>query len=80
MVAAGVNGLVVAGTGNGSVHEALQQALRRAVGQGVRVWRSTRCEQGQIVLADSERDPGVTPLIPVKARISLMLALLQVQG
>ncbi|MEG0317558.1 MAG: asparaginase [Comamonas sp.] len=79
LVAAGVKGLVVAGTGNGSVHEALQQALRRAVSQGVRVWRSTRCEQGQIVLADGECDPGVTPLSPVKARISLMLALLQMQ-
>lgn len=79
LVAGGVKGLVVAGTGNGSIHEALQQALRRAGSQGVRVWRSTRCEQGQIVLADGECDPGVTPLSPVKARISLMLALLQVQ-
>ncbi|MEG2767762.1 MAG: asparaginase [Comamonas sp.] len=79
LVAGGVKGLVVAGTGNGSIHEALQQALRRAVSQGVRVWRSTRCEQGQIVLADGECDPGVTPLSPVKARISLMLALLQMQ-
>ena len=79
LVAGGVKGLVVAGTGNGSVHEALQQALRRAVSQGVRVWRSTRCEQGQIVLADGECDPGVTPLSPVKARISLMLALLPLQ-
>ena len=79
LVAGGVKGLVVAGTGNGSIHEALQQALRRAVSQGVRVWRSTRCEQGQIVLADGECDPGVTPLSPVKARISLMLALLPLQ-
>ena len=79
LVAGGVKGLVVAGTGNGSIHEALQQALRRAVSQGVRVWRSTRCEQGQIVQADGECDPAVTPLSPVKARISLMLALLPLQ-
>lgn len=77
LVDAGVQGLVVAGTGNGSVHHALQQALNRAVSQGVLVWRTTRCEQGQIVQADGERDPAVTALSPVKARISLMLSLLQ---
>lgn len=77
LVAAGVQGLVVAGTGNGSIHQALWQALQRAAAQGVAVWRTTRCEQGQIVLADGEQDAGVTTLSPVKARISLMLALLQ---
>lgn len=77
LVAAGVQGLVVAGSGNGSIHQALQQALQRATAQGVMVWRTTRCEQGQIVLADGEQDAAVTPLSPVKARISLMLALLQ---
>lgn len=79
LVAAGVQGLVVAGTGNGSIHYALQQALSRAASQGVVIWRTTRCEQGQIVLADGEPDAGVTALSPVKARISLMLALLQMQ-
>lgn len=76
LVAAGVQGLVVAGTGNGSVHQELQQALHRAAGQGVVIWRTTRCEQGQIVLADGVHDAGVTALSPVKARISLMLALM----
>lgn len=76
LVAAGVQGLVVACTGNGSVHQSLQQALQRAVTKGVKVWRTTRCEQGQIVLADGEVDTGVSSLSPVKARISLMLALL----
>lgn len=79
LVAAGVQGLVVAGTGNGSVHHALQGALQRAVAQGVVVWRTTRCEQGQIVQADGMQDPDVTVLSPVKARISLMLTLLQRQ-
>jgi len=77
LVAAGVQGLVVACTGNGSVHQALQQALLRAQDRGVQVWRSTRCERGRIVLARGEVDPLVSPLSPVKARISLMLALLQ---
>ena len=77
LVAAGVRGIVVAGTGNGSIHHSLMQALHRAMAQGVWVWRTTRCEQGQIVLAAGERDAGVTELSPVKARISMMLALLQ---
>lgn len=80
LVAAGVQGLVVAGTGNGSVHQALQQALQRAAAKGVRIWRTTRCEQGQIVLAAGMHDAGVSTLSPVKARISLMLALLDTQA
>lgn len=77
LVAAGVKGLVVAGTGNGSIHQSLLEALQRAVAQGVPVWRTTRCEQGVIVQADGERDAHVVALSPVKARISLMLSLLQ---
>lgn len=77
LVVAGVKGLVVAGTGNGSIHKAMLQALHRAMEQGVLVWRTTRCEQGQIVLAEGEQDSTVTALSPVKARISMMLALLQ---
>ena len=77
LVAAGVQGLIVAGTGNGSVHHLLWQALERAKAQGVQVWRTTRCEQGPVVLADSEEDSSVSALSPVKARISLMLALLE---
>ena len=76
MAAAGVRGLVVACTGNGSVHQALQQALQIASERGVRVWRTTRCEQGEIVLADGEVDDCVSSLSPVKARISLMLQLM----
>ena len=77
LVAAGIQGLVVAGTGNGSIHQSLMQALQRASAQGVLVWRTTRCEQGQIVLADGDKDGAVTELSAVKARISMMLALLQ---
>lgn len=77
LVAAGVQGLVVAGTGNGSIHERMLEALQRALAQGVAVLRATRCEQGQIVQADGENNPRVTALSPVKARISLMLSLLQ---
>jgi len=76
LVAAGVQGVVVAATGNGSVHQALQAALQRAREQGVWVWRTTRCEQGSIVLADGVQDANVSELSPAKARISMMLQLL----
>ena len=49
LVGAGVQGLVVAGTGNATVHHELQQALLRAREQGVMVWCTTRCLEGQTV-------------------------------
>ena len=76
LVAAGVDGLVVAATGNGSVHFSLSEALERAVEQGVVVWYTTRCEQGVIVMRGDDQAKAVCPLSPLKARISLMLYLL----
>lgn len=76
LVRQGIGGLVVAGTGNGSVHQALEAALLRATLQGVAVRRATRCAEGVVlphggdVLADSQG------LSPVKARIALMLDLM----
>jgi L-asparaginase len=70
-----VAGLVVAATGNGTVHVALQAALERAQAQGVVVWRSTRCAGGQIVPGPVASWPPAVPLSPVKARIALALAL-----
>ncbi len=76
LTAAGVQGLVVAGTGNGTVHSALEQALERARAAGVRVWRCTRCPLGAVVQSPDEGcDEEVSSLSPWKARISLMLAL-----
>lgn len=53
--AAGVRGLVVACTGNGSVHESLDAALRAACADGMPVLRATRCAGGGIV------EPGAVP-------------------
>ncbi|TSE19963.1 putative L-asparaginase [Tepidimonas alkaliphilus] len=72
-------GLVVAGTGNGSVHAELADALRQAQQEGVAVWVTTRCAEGEVLPSPHGRSAGgwaVTPLPPAKARISLMLALL----
>jgi L-asparaginase len=72
-----LRGIVVAGTGNGSVHHALEAALERAQSAGVRVWRSTRCAYGAVQAVPGKLLPEVTALAPPKARIALMLAVLQ---
>lgn len=73
-----VRGIVVAGTGNGSIHFDLEAVLRQAQASGIRVVRSTRCAQGKLVcgLAQAEVFPHFAGLSPVKARIALMLELL----
>lgn len=76
LVAAGVQGLVVAGTGNGTIHYALEAALRQAVAQGVRVVRATRCAQGPVLGPAHDSFEAAAGLSPVKARIALQLDLL----
>ena len=49
LVAAGVRGIVVAGTGNGSIHATLKQALADAVSQGVAVVRASRVGSGHVM-------------------------------
>lgn len=72
LVQAGVAGLVVAGSGNGTVHHAVQVALEDAQSQGVQVRRSTRCQEGRMV-GHNAPWPDMDGLSPLKARISLML-------
>lgn len=76
LVAQGVDGIVVAGTGNGSVHTDLEQALQQARSSGVKVLRSTRCPQGAVLGRQDDTLPHAGTLSPVKARIALMLELL----
>lgn len=72
-----LEGLVVAATGNGTVHRLLEAALLEAQARGVRVLRATRCHGGQVL---SGPVPAALPhaggLSPVKARIQLMLELM----
>ena len=79
----GVAGLVVAATGNGTVHHAVEEALLRAQAAGVAVRRASRCAQGRILPHGGDRLPhggdrlpAAEGLSPVKARIALMLELL----
>lgn len=75
LLAAGVDGIVAAGTGNGTLSVALDAALREAAARGVHVLRSTRCDAGPVMDLPGLL-PGAGALSPVKARIELMLALL----
>jgi L-asparaginase len=87
LLAQGVRGLVVAATGNGTVHAAWGLVLERAAAAGVAVARATRCGQGSLVgegadtLARWATDgviealAGAGALTPVQARVELMLAL-----
>lgn len=75
LVAAGVDGIVAAGTGNGTLSNALEAALRQAQARGVRVLRSTRCDAGPVMDLPGLL-PGAAALSPVKARVEMILALL----
>jgi L-asparaginase len=74
----GTEGIVVACSGNGSVHHALEAALMNAQASGVSVLRSTRCLDGTVIDAPESLDVGASAgaLTPVQARIELMLRLL----
>jgi L-asparaginase len=74
-----VRGIVVAGTGNGSVHHDLEDALHDAQARGVRVVRSSRCSAGAIVQGSANSDVIAisAACTPVKARIALMLDLMR---
>lgn len=77
LVAQGVDGLIAAGTGNGTLHHALEAALQRAQAAGVAVRRASRVPDGP-VLATGRADelPSYATLTPPQARIELMLSLM----
>jgi len=72
----GIQGLVVACTGNGTVSNALMASLLRALSQGVKVVRATRCSLGRVVSIPDALIPDSQGLSPVKARVALMLSLM----
>ncbi|BCQ53080.1 asparaginase [Burkholderia gladioli] len=80
LVAAGVKGIVVAGTGNGSIHATLQAALQEAARRGVAVVRASRVGSGHVMRNGAANDEALGfvsagSLNPFKARVLLMLAL-----
>lgn len=77
LVRDGVQGLVVAATGNGTLHHALQDALECAQAAGVAVRITTRCPLGQVLARPTDTLPVAQGLSPVKARVSLLLELME---
>lgn len=76
MIGSGVAGIVIAGTGNGSISTALEAALGRCVESGIRVLRVSRCPWGPLISQPEEEFPGANGLTAAKARIELMLDLI----
>ncbi len=84
LVRDGVQGLVVAATGNGTLHQALEGALERAQQAGVLVRVASRCPLGQIVPPPVCSSAGaaapalqrVGGLNAVKVRVDVLLELL----
>lgn len=72
-----LRGLVVAATGNGTIHHDLHAALLRAQAAGVQVVLATRCASGQVLPMPGRAFPDSQGLSPVKARVAMMLALMQ---
>jgi len=75
-VIAGTGGIVVAGTGHGTVSARMEQALARARGEGVRVARASRCVFGPVLPHGADDVEAAGELSAVQARVELQLALL----
>ncbi|WP_051364328.1 type II asparaginase [Flavobacterium limnosediminis] len=75
-----VDGIVIAGVGNGNFNKAYYDAIDAAVKKGVVVCRATRCVSGRVVLKDEVDDDKLGTIVsddlnPQKARILLMIGL-----
>ena len=81
LVQAGVDGVILSATGNGTLHQCLVQAVREHMAQGRlslgQVLVATRCSGGGIVGQPSHGLPTAGYLTPAQARVMLMLNLLQ---
>ncbi len=75
--AGALRGILVAGTGNGTVHDDLLAALRDARANGVEVVVASRCAQGRVVPHAGQPLPDSAGLSPLKARLALVLRLLE---
>ena len=71
-----LRGIVVAATGNGSLHKSLETALTEARAKGVQVRKGTRCAKGRVYASPGDW-PDTAGLSPVKARLALCLELLE---
>ena len=75
-----VDGIVIAGVGNGNFNKAYMDAVKKAVATGVIVCRASRTPSGRVVLHDEINDDELGTIVsddltPQKARVLLMLGL-----
>ena len=82
LVAKKVDGIVIAGVGNGNFNKTYMDAVKKAVAAGVLVCRASRTPSGRVVLHDEINDDELGTIVsddltPQKARILLMLALMK---
>ncbi len=80
LVSKKVDGIVIAGVGNGNFNKAYTEAVKRAVAAGVVVCRASRTPSGRVVLHDEINDDELGTIVsddltPQKARVLLMLGL-----
>ncbi|HTJ92898.1 MAG TPA: asparaginase [Pararobbsia sp.] len=80
LVAAGVKGIVVAGTGGGSIHHDLLEGLAQAAARGVTIVRASRIGSGHVLRNGAAADDRLGfvcagTLSAIKARVLLMVAL-----
>ena len=80
LVAKKVDGIVIAGVGNGNFNKAYMDAVKRAIAAGVVVCRASRTPSGRVLLHDEINDDELGTIVsddltPQKARILLMLGL-----
>jgi L-asparaginase len=80
LCAEGIDGIVVAATGNGAVHRELQDALVVAQSAGVVVLCTPRSGVGRAHPQAIDRLPTVDGLTPAKARVELMIRLMERAG
>lgn len=74
----GTKGLVIAGSGAGSIHENQKIALKALLKKGVKIAVSSRVGRGFVAVSEEDRALGFISagdLNPQKARVLLMLAL-----
>ena len=74
----GTKGIVVAGSGAGSIHEAQKEVLKELLTKGLKVAVSSRVVAGRVAVSEADKKLGfisAKDLNPQKARILLMLAL-----
>lgn len=77
LVGAGVKGIVIAATGNGTIHENLIAQAHEAQKKGLPIVRAARVGDGVISSADDDGIVRSPCTLPVKARVRMLVELLK---